>query len=118
VPPCPPMQNYVTTEELGASSLALRCSPRHYEGGAENATKFMVRNHPRRAVPHLKRSCDLSSLTSSAAHSQASGIFPASRKARAFAKAWLSADRLAADSFPGRAVWALRSAADVLRICY
>ena len=63
-----------------------------------------------------QKACDLSSLTNSAAHSRASGIFPASRKARAFAKAWLSADRSAADSFPGRALWALRSAADVLRI--
>jgi hypothetical protein len=69
------------------------------------------------AVRHVRRSCDFSSLTSSAAHSRASGIFPASRKARAFAKAWLSADRSAADSFPGRAPLALRSAADVLRIC-
>ena len=43
------------------------------------------------------------SLTNSAAHSRASGIFPASRKARAFAKAWLSAERSAADSFADRA---------------
>jgi hypothetical protein len=63
-----------------------------------------------------ERSCDRSSLTSSAAHSQASGIFPAFLKARASAKAWLSADRSAADSLPGRAPWALRSAADMLRI--
>jgi len=58
----------------------------------------------------------LRSLTSSTAHSRASGIFPASLKARAFAKAWLSADRSAADSFPDRVLWALRSAADVLRM--
>jgi hypothetical protein len=58
-------------------------------------------NRPRRPVCHFKRSCDLSSLTSSAAHSRASGTFPASLKARAFAKAWLRADRSAADSFPG-----------------
>ena len=36
---------------------------------------------------HIRRSCALSSLTSSAAHSRASSIFPASRKARAFARA-------------------------------
>ena len=68
------------------------------------------------AARHVRRSCDLSSLTSSAAHSRASGIFPASLKARAFAKAWLSADRSAADSFPDRAPRELRVAADVLRI--
>jgi hypothetical protein len=68
------------------------------------------------AVPHVRRSWDLSRLTSSAAHWRASGIFPASLNARAFAKAWLSADRSAADSFPGRALWALRSAVDLLRI--
>jgi hypothetical protein len=73
-------------------------------------------NRPRRPVRHVRRSCDLSSLTSSAAQSRASCIFPASRKARAFAKAWLSADRSAADSFPDRAPRALREAADVLRI--
>jgi hypothetical protein len=116
VPPCPPMQNYVTTEELGASSLALRCSPRHYEGGAEYATKFMGGTAPRRVQHHFNRLCDLSSLTSFSAHSRASGIFPASRKARAFAKAWLSAERSAAESFPGRAPRALRAAGDMLRI--
>jgi hypothetical protein len=68
-------------------------------------------------VRHLRRSCDLRSLTSSSAHSRASGIFPASLNARAFARAWLSDRRSAADRFPGRALWALRSAADVLRIC-
>ena len=68
------------------------------------------------AVRHVRRSCDLSSLTSSAAHSRASGNFPASLKARAFAKAWLSADRSAADSFPDRAPRALRVAADTVRI--
>jgi hypothetical protein len=52
------------------------------------------------AACHVRRSCDLSSLSSSAAHSRASAIFPASQKARAFAKAWLSADRSAADSLP------------------
>jgi hypothetical protein len=71
---------------------------------------------PRRAVRHLRRSCDLSSLTNSAAHSRASGILPASLNARAFAKAWLSDRRSAADSFPGRAPWAFRSAVEVLRI--
>jgi hypothetical protein len=54
------------------------------------------------AVRHIRRSCDLSRLTNSAAHWRASGIFPASLKARAFAKAWLSADRSAAASLPGR----------------
>ena len=68
------------------------------------------------AVRHLRRSCDLSSLTNSAAHSRASSTLPASLKARAFAKAWLSADRSAGDSFPVRALRALRSAAGVLRI--
>jgi hypothetical protein len=68
------------------------------------------------AVHHVTRSCDLSCRTSSAAHSRASGIFPASLKARAFAKAWLSADRSAADSFPDRAPRALRVAADTVRI--
>ena len=57
---------------------------------------------------HVRRSCDFSSLTSSAAHRRASGIFPASRKARALARAWLSADRSAADSFPDRASRAVR----------
>lgn len=65
---------------------------------------------------HVSKSCDLSSLTSSAAHSRASGIFPASRKARAFAKAWLSADRSAGDSFPEPAPRAARPADDMLRI--
>jgi hypothetical protein len=65
---------------------------------------------------HCSRSCDLSSLTSSAAHSRASPIFPASRKARAFARAWLSADRSAADSFPDRAPRAVRVPDGVLRI--
>jgi hypothetical protein len=68
------------------------------------------------ALHHVRRSCDLSSLTNSAAHSRASGIFSASLKARAFAKAWLSADRSAADSFPDRAPRALRVAADTVRI--
>jgi hypothetical protein len=60
-----------------------------------------------------RRSSDLGSLTNSATHSQASGIFPASRNARAFANAWLSNRRSAADSFPGRAppVMRTRSAA-------
>jgi hypothetical protein len=71
---------------------------------------------PKGAVRHVRRSSDLSSLTSFAAHSRASVIFPASLKARAFAKAWLSDRRSAADSFPGRALCALRSASDVLRI--
>jgi hypothetical protein len=52
----------------------------------------------------------------SAAHSRASGIFPASLKASGFAKAWLSADRSAADSLPDRVPRALRAAADMLRI--
>jgi len=65
------------------------------------------------AARHIRRSSDLSSLTSSAAHSRASAIFPASRKASAFARAWLSADRSGADSFPSRAG---RVADDVLRI--
>jgi hypothetical protein len=65
---------------------------------------------PKGTARHVRRSCDLSSLTSSAAHSRASGIFPASLKARAFAKAWLSADRSAADSFPGCALRGLRAA--------
>jgi len=65
---------------------------------------------------HVRRSCDFSSLTSSAAHCRASGIFPASRKARALARAWLSADRSAADSFPDRASRAVRVPDDVLRI--
>jgi len=68
------------------------------------------------APRHVRRSCDRSSLTSSAAHSRASGIFPASLKARAFAKAWLSADRSAADSFPNCAPRGLRAAPDILRI--
>jgi hypothetical protein len=68
------------------------------------------------ASRHVRRSCDLSSLTSSAAHSRASGIFPASRNARAFPRAWLSADRSIADSFPDRAPRAARPAADILRI--
>jgi hypothetical protein len=68
------------------------------------------------ALHHVRRSCDLSSLTSSAAHSRASGIFPASLKARAFARAWLSADRSAADSFPARAPRVVRVAADMVRI--
>ena len=38
-------------------------------------------------TPHVTRSCALSSPTSSAAHSRASSIFPASRRARAFATA-------------------------------
>jgi hypothetical protein len=45
---------------------------------------------------HVTRSCDLSSLNNSAAHSGAFDIFPASLNARAFAKAWLSDDRSAA----------------------
>src|SRR5262252_899237 len=65
---------------------------------------------------HVRRSCDFSSLTSSAAHRRAPGIFPASRKARALARAWLSADRSAADSFPDRASRAVRVPDDVLRI--
>ena len=44
------------------------------------------------------------------------GIFPASRKARAFARAWLSADRSAGDSFPDNAPRAARLADDMLRI--
>jgi hypothetical protein len=67
-------------------------------------------------VRHVRRLCDFSSRTSFSAHSQASGIFPASLKARAFAKAWLSADRSAADSFPDPTPRALRAAADMLRI--
>ena len=51
---------------------------------------------------HVRRSCDFSSLTSSAAHCRASGIFPISRNARAFARALLSADRSAADSLADR----------------
>src|SRR6516164_7856465 len=66
---------------------------------------------------HVSRSCDLSSLTSSAAHSRASVIFPASRKARAFARALLSADRSAADSLAAdRAPRVARLADDILRI--
>ena len=48
---------------------------------------------------HVRRSCDFSSRTNSAAHSRASCIFPASRKARAFARAWLSADRSSGVAF-------------------
>ena len=65
---------------------------------------------------HIRRSCALSSLTSSAAHSRASSIFPASRKARAFARAWLSERRSAADSFPARAPGAPRAADGMVRI--
>jgi hypothetical protein len=46
-------------------------------------------------TPHVRRSCDFGSLTSSAAHSRASGTLPVSLKARAFAKARLSAGRSA-----------------------
>src|SRR5262249_16237125 len=67
---------------------------------------------------HVSRSCDLSSLTSSAVHSRASGILPASRKARAFARAWLTADRSAADSFPERGTRAARPVDDMLRIVW
>jgi hypothetical protein len=52
-------------------------------------TPRMGGNRPRSTVRHFKRSCDLSSLISSAAHSRASGNFPASLKARAFARASL-----------------------------
>ena len=56
---------------------------------------------------HVSRSCDFSSLTSSAAHCRAS--LPVSRNARAFARALFSADRSAGDSFSNRAA---RAAAD------
>jgi hypothetical protein len=96
--------------ELTTAPQCPRCRKRpEFSGG----------NRPRRAVRHFKRSCELSSLsslTNSSAHSRASGIFPASRKARAFAKAWLSDRRVAADSLSGRASRALRSAADGLRM--
>ena len=66
---------------------------------------------------YVRRSSDLSGLISSAAHSRASGIFPASRKARAFARALLSADRSAADSLAAdRAPRVARLADDILRI--
>ena len=65
---------------------------------------------------HVRRSCDFSSRTNSAAHSRASRIFPASRKARAFARAWLSADRSAGDSLPALAPDEARAAGGVLRI--
>ena len=68
------------------------------------------------ATRHVRRSCDLSSLTSSAAHSRASVILPASRKARAFVRAWLSVERSVGDSFPDRAPRAARLAHDVLRV--
>jgi hypothetical protein len=96
--------------------LASSGTPRHDDPGAENAARSTGGSRPRRPARHFKRSCDLRSLTSSAAHSRASGIFPASLNARAFAKAWLSADRSAADSFPVRASRGLRAAADMLRI--
>ena len=67
---------------------------------------------------HVSGSRDFSSLTSFAAHSRASCIFPASLKARAFARAWLIADRLVADSFPERASRALRVTADYAARCY
>ena len=95
---------------------AARAGPRRVRRTLVLTTPRIGGNRPRRAVCHIKRSCDLSSLTSSAAHSRASGIFPASLKARAFAKAWLSDRRSAADSFPDRAPRVLRAAADVLRI--
>ena len=55
-------------------------------------------------------------ISGASAHSRASGIFPASLKPSAFAKAWFRDRRSAADSFPDQALWALRSAADVLRM--
>jgi hypothetical protein len=55
-------------------------------------------------------------ISGASARSRASGIFPASLKASAFAKAWFRDRRSAADSFPDQALWALRSAADVLRM--
>ena len=54
--------------------------------------------------------------TSSAAHSRASCIFPASRKAKAFANAWLRTDRSAGDSFSDRAPRTARPAEDMLGI--
>ena len=65
---------------------------------------------------HVRRSCDFSSRTNSAAHSRASCIFPASRKARAFARAWLSADRSSGDSLPALAPDEARTAGGELRI--
>jgi hypothetical protein len=66
---------------------------------------------------YARRSCAFSRWTSSAAHSRASFIFPASRKARAFARAWLSADRWAGVSLSGGpAPLSGRPADDVLRI--
>jgi hypothetical protein len=62
---------------------------------------------------HVRRSCDFSSRTNSAAHSRASCIFPASRKARAFARAWLSADRSSGDSLPTLAPDEARTAGGV-----
>jgi hypothetical protein len=55
-------------------------------------------------------------IPGASAHSRASGIFPASLKPSAFAKAWFRDRRSAADSFPDQALWALRSAADVPRM--
>jgi hypothetical protein len=80
------------------------------------APRFLLAQLRKWAPHHFRRSCDLSSLTSSAAHSRASVIFSASLKARAFARAWLSDDRSAADSFPDCVLRALRVAADMLRI--
>jgi hypothetical protein len=65
---------------------------------------------------YVRRSCALSSLTNSVAHSRASSIFPASRKARAFASAWLSADRSFGDSLPACAARVVRVPDDVLRM--
>ena len=103
--------------------LGLGVAGMDWKGPAARSTNAEARAVCRRGgirmvsdARHVRRSCDLSSLTSSAAHSRASGIFPASLKARAFASAWFSADRSVAESLPGRVPLAVPAAADVLRI--
>jgi hypothetical protein len=98
----PLMNKAVHSEEYSqeAAGWAIRVGPNYWQRStgksprrsrarrnnpiAENATKF---TGPPKGVASRRRSCGLSSLTSSAAHSRASGIFPASLNARAFAKA-------------------------------
>jgi hypothetical protein len=78
--------------------VAWRETPSHYGPGAENATKRHQAHTPEpppKEVRHPRRSCDLSSLTSSAAHSRASGTLDCGRRLAAQRDA-VTADDVAA----------------------
>src|SRR5262249_32598811 len=113
-----PIKGMVENRQTGVRGLSAWKSwkQEHKRGRERPHSRVATRARVFERALHVRRSCDFSSRTHSAPHPRASPIFPASRKASALPKAWLSADRSAGDNLPALALEDARAAGVVLRI--